>query len=360
MRRLFVYGAQLLLIVFLARPQDSPGLGASPKSAAAYNNLGTSYFQQRQFARAADAFLHAKRLRPGDSEIAFNLALALYKLGDAERAIPYFEEGRQSSHAPDASLLLGICEFETRQWQRSIDVLEEYRKHAPANPQVLFILQQAYVRSGDAKSSLAAAAELLQAYPDSTYTHQMLGEAYDRDGDVDHAAEEFRLAIAGDPTAPQLNFMLGYVCWRWKRYTDAIAPLQAEVKINPEFARPYYYLGDIEFRKKDTARAMAFFRKALSLDHSYSEAQMGLGKCYLQSGRSADAIASLRKAEAGLGNTVEVHYWLGRALIQHGLKQEGEKELAKVKDLSAAQQQKMQEKFNGAPVGEIFPAPPTR
>ena len=59
-----------------------------------------------------------------------------------------------------------------------------------------------------------------------------------------------------------------------------------------------------------------------------------------------------------------MHYWLGRALIQEGRKQEGEQELAKVRELNAAQHlgqlQPMQDKVNGAPVGETMQAPAPR
>ncbi len=393
MRRAFDCGAKLLLILCLvlggitsAAPSDvaaethfrkaaalaqqgkiedaereyAAGLRTSPQSAAAYNNLGTLYFQQRQFARAADAFGNARRLLPNDSEVAFNLGLSLYKLGNASGAIPHLIEGRRSSHALDADLLLGTCYFATRQWKQSIDALEQYRRHVPDNAQVLFMLQQAYVYAGDAKSSLDAAAELLKSHPESTYTHQMLGEAYDRDGDVDHAAGEFRQGIAADPTAPQLHFMLGYVYWRWKRYAEAAAPLEEETRINPGFAQSYFYLGDIAFRKKVTARALELFQKALHLDPSYSEANLGLGKTYVQAGQFAEGIAALRKAEIGLEKASEVHYWLGRALIQAGRKEEGEKELAKVRELSAAQHRKMQEKLNSVPVGERLQGPVSR
>jgi hypothetical protein len=52
-----------------------------------------------------------------------------------------------------------------------------------------------------------------------------------------------------------------------------------------------------------------------------------------------------------------LHYWLGRALIQEGRKEEGERELAKLRELSASQHQKMQEKLNGGPVGERLQVP---
>ncbi len=140
-RRVFDYGAKLLIIVVLlsygtAFPASSPdgdaemhfrkaaalaqqgrisaaeqeyisGLRISPQSAAAYNNLGALYFQQRQFTRAADAFGHARRLLPGDNEIAFNLGLALYKLGDGAAAISPLEQGQSSHHALGRAPVVG-------------------------------------------------------------------------------------------------------------------------------------------------------------------------------------------------------------------------------------------------------------
>ena len=85
-------------------------LAASPE---AYNNLGVIYFKRQNFPRAAFAFKQAHSLRPEDSEISFNLGLALYKTGNSAAAIPHLSAGTASkNHAADAHYLLGACYYE--------------------------------------------------------------------------------------------------------------------------------------------------------------------------------------------------------------------------------------------------------
>lgn len=323
------------------------GLRISPHPAA-YNNLGTLYFQEQDFARAAAAFGSARKLQPADSEIAFNLGLALYKTGKTGDAIPHLVAGEASSHAQEARYLLGACYFAQKQWEKSIAEIEPVAN----SPEALFILVRAYRYSGKPAQSLDAAARLLKSWPDSAFTHEILGEAYDKDGQPDNAIDEFQKAIAASPKSPELHFMLGYVCWRWKRYDQAIAPLEEETRIHPGYAAAYYYLGDIALRRDDTAQALRYFKEALKLDASYSEASLGIGKVYLRTERVREAVAALRKAKAGLDGATELHYWLGRALIRAGHAEEGRRELARVSQFNDSQHRKMEELFNGVPVGE--------
>jgi Flp pilus assembly protein TadD len=333
------------------------GLRLEPNSFAACNNLGVLYFQNSQFNLAVKAFTRAADLHPKDGEVEFNLGLAYYKTGDHARAIPHLLAANNSSHALDSHFLLGACYFAEGQWEKSIQELAAYRSQVPNNPEMLFMLQHAYSYIGDPKSALAAATELLKSYPDSAFAHQILGEAYDKEGDEEQAIQEFQRAVDVAPNLPQLHFLLGYVYWRWKHYAEAIAPLEAEVHLEPSFAESYFYLGDIALRNNETERALSFFGKALSLDPSYSEAIFGLGKAYLQAHRTSDAISALRKAEAQMQDSTELHYRLGRALIQAGRPEEGNKELERVKEIDAAENQRMQKTLNGVPVGEHLRKP---
>ena len=323
------------------------GLKLSPDSPAAYNDLGALYFQQRRFHLAAGAFGKAAHLRPNDSQIAFNLGISLYKEGAPSAAIPALLSGTHSQHARDSHRLLGLCYFSLKEWPQAITELQNFD-----DPEALFLLARAQHYAGHRQDSLNAEIKLLKSCPDSSFTHEMLGEAHDQEGDSESAIKEFRLAVAAAPGAPQLHFMLGYVLWRWKRYTDAMGPLQEETRINPDFEQSYLYLGDIALRLDDTARARTLFEKALHLNPSDSEARFGLGKVYVKSRQLDQGIATLRAIESQLDTRTELHYWLGKALLDRGRTDEGEKEFSKLKALRLAERQKIQERVNGNPVEE--------
>jgi tetratricopeptide (TPR) repeat protein len=333
------------------------GLHISPQSAA-FNNLGVLYFEESDFSKAATAFASARKLQPNDPEIAFNLGLALYKTGDTHAAIPHLVAAATSSHALDVHYLLGACYYSQKQWDKSIAELERFRAQISDKPEALFILVHAYRYAQNPAASLDAAAHLLKSSPDSPFTHEILGEAYDKDGQPAKAIEEFQKAINASPLSPELHFMLGYVCWRWKRYDEAIGPLRQETRINPGYAAAYYYLGDIAFRQRNTAEALRYLQAALRLDPSYGEAYLDLGKLHFEAGRIEDAVAALQKAKPSLDDSTEVHLWLGRALIRAGREDEGRKELARVAQLNDTEHRKMQDLFNGVPVGERQQAPP--
>jgi tetratricopeptide (TPR) repeat protein len=339
------------------KPRDAQreyllGLREDPKSFSAYNNLGVLYFGEQDFEHAAAAFADAHRLQPEDTEITFNLGLAQYKAGKPRMAIPLLHASLRSAHAADAHFLLGSCYFVTGSWKDAIAELEEFRALYPARPDVLFMLANAYHYAQRPEPSLQAAKELLQAYPDSPFTHEILGEAYDRAEQPENAIEEFKAAIVSSPEAPELHFVLGYLYWRWRRYDEAAEPLQAEIRINPRFPQPFFYLGDIALRQDSHTEARVWFERALALEPAYDEARLGLAKVMAHQNQLADAIGLFRMAERGLPGNTELHYWLGRSLIRAGRAEEGRKELAKVKELKAAEQRKAQNALNGVPVSE--------
>ena len=168
------------------------GLEIDPSSVTAYNNLGVIYFESGDFRRAADAFLQARRLRPGDADINFNLGLAFYKTGNCKDAIAPLAAGAASpQHMADAHYLLGACHYERKEWQTSIQELETARKAHPDDEKILFLLFNSYRNIGDRTQSLHAAAQLLESHPDSAFMYEMLGEAHDAAGQPREAEREF-------------------------------------------------------------------------------------------------------------------------------------------------------------------------
>jgi tetratricopeptide (TPR) repeat protein len=140
--------------------------------------------------------------------------------------------------------------------------------------------------------------------------------------------------------------MLGYLYWRWKRYSEAVEPLQVETRISPNLAEPYFYLGDIALRNKQFVPAENYFRTALRLKPAYGEADLDMGRALAESGHYQDAIPFMRLAVEKMPDREETHYWLGKTLIQAGQKAEGEKELAEVEKLNKVKRQTASEILN--------------
>ena len=162
--------------------------------------MAALYFEQHKFHDAAAAFQKAHDLKPDDPAISFNLGLALFNAGEPRAAIAPLEEGRiDPQHAVDALYLLGVCYFDLKQWDHSIQELEVVRRSRPDDEKVLFILAKDYHNAGAPAKSLEAAAQLLKTHPDSLYIHEMLGEAYDTVSQPQKAEAEFKQAIAESP-----------------------------------------------------------------------------------------------------------------------------------------------------------------
>jgi tetratricopeptide (TPR) repeat protein len=323
------------------------GLAIDASSAPAFNNLGSIYFQQHDFQRAADAFGRAHKLQPSDPAISFNLGLALFNTRNFRAAVPPLTDGiLDTRHSVDAHFLLGACYQYLKQYPRSIVELELAHKARPRDDKTLFLLFTSYRLADDPNRALEAAAELLKTNPESPFLYEVLGTAYDAESKPTEAEQEFKQAIAASPHAPQLHFILGYIDWRWKRYADAVAPLQEETRISPNFAPPYHYLGDIALKQGHYDQAVAYFKEALRLDPTYGEADLGLGRAYVQLGRYEQSVKFLRQAVERLPDQVESHYWLGKALLRVGKSDEGQRELAKADQINQAKDRQASENMD--------------
>ena len=78
--------AQTILEKLVAQKPDNDG---------ARFNLGNVLFNKGQFARAADSYREAIRLRPDFARAHFNLALALQKLNNDDAAKLEFDEAQR-------------------------------------------------------------------------------------------------------------------------------------------------------------------------------------------------------------------------------------------------------------------------
>jgi tetratricopeptide (TPR) repeat protein len=119
------------------------------KQRIAWTIIGQSYFDQGQYDKAEPAFLQARQLAVGDekmrSDLTERLAASVYKqgeakqkAGDANGAIDDYlrvarvapeSKIRANAQYDAAAALIGL-----KQWDRSVSVLEDFRRQFPQSP----------------------------------------------------------------------------------------------------------------------------------------------------------------------------------------------------------------------------------
>jgi Flp pilus assembly protein TadD len=156
-----------------------------------------------------------------------------------------------------------------------------------------------------------------------------IGKGYElvQDDRFAEAAQEFRAALALDPSALNARYQLA-ICLFALGDHDAsrkeFERLRAETKDDPNIA---YYLARIDLLAGDAAGAIR--RLAPLMNHPpFADASFYLGSAYLANGDFDHAIQWLRTAAQSDPHDFRSHYRLARALQQKGLHTEAEREYA--------------------------------
>jgi tetratricopeptide (TPR) repeat protein len=201
------------------------------------------------------------------------------------------------SHADRARLLI--------QAGKRAEALKEVRwilDNHPGDPEAQF-------EGGALLQDLAAVAfqRLETLAPGSAETHQLLGKYYEAHDELPRALEEYRQALAQNPSVPGIHFLIGNVLWK-SRDLDAAGPeLEAELRINPGHTRANQRLGNIYISSDQAARAIPYLEKAVAAEPAPTEPRRDLGKAYRLVGRLDDALRELRIAARDAPEDQTVH-----------------------------------------------------
>lgn len=99
------------------------------KKADLYYSQGTSYLIKKRYTEALSHLLEADKLRPNDSKIKNNLAMAYYFKGQTLKAINILEESIElEPNNSDAKNNLASIYFQTEQYEKSKNIYTEVLK----------------------------------------------------------------------------------------------------------------------------------------------------------------------------------------------------------------------------------------
>jgi len=283
----------------------------------------------------------AKRF-PHNSRIQYNLGLALSRKGKFREAIaPLARAAGDPQVGTEARLLLGLDYFEDKNYTAAVAELRELDAIVQRD-RVLYVIEESSRLTNHADDAKAAFHELLTTYPDSAWTHFLLGNAYEDQQDLDKATAEYKLALEKDPSIPNACFAIGYMYWRQQDSENARQWLKKEAARGCH-GLANYYLGEISRAEKDTKQAESLYRRSLACDDSNSNAHLRLGMVYEEEKRYAEAAAQLKEAIRLAPEGSSGHYHLGSVYRSMGRKAEAQLEFEKVRQIQA-------EKDNGVDV----------
>jgi tetratricopeptide (TPR) repeat protein len=296
----------------------------APELAAAHVNLGSVYFQQKDYARATGPLRRALQLNadlPGAQQM---LGTALLAQGAAVEAIPHLERAQ-------AADLLGIALLEAGRTRDAVDKLEAALLQRPEDPDLTYYLSHAH---GRLSKDLF---ERLRAQPDgATRVQQMLGEAAAGAGQREQAEKHFRAALAARADLRGVHLAIGQLYLAGGDYARAEPEFRAEARMAPMSAMAAYKLGLTLMNLGKAAEAITELQRAEQLQPGMPETHLALGKALAATGDLSGAEGALQKvvqAEPASALAEAAHLQLSQIYRKLGRTADADREIRALQEL---------------------------
>ncbi len=273
-----------------------------------------------------------------------NLAVAYLRSNQLDKAA---EEARNAiaidAKYPTAHYILGNIYFTKEDYQSALPELEKVLLLAPDFDSARALgLTYLYLKQSE-RAKLLFEEMLSSIGTDSPDLHVVFGQAYEQTNYPLEAEREFKRALAIDAKKTRANFFLGYVILQHggsDRLNEAGTAFEDELKLSPEDFYANFFAGVVASSVSDHKKAVGCFEKAIKLQPKRSASYLFLGQSQLELNDLTAAEKNLRQAielsktdEADNFEARRTHFLLGRLLVKTNRKEEGEKELAKAREL---------------------------
>jgi tetratricopeptide (TPR) repeat protein len=319
----------------------TPLLARNPDSAAILYQLGRVKFSQQDFATAEDLYRRACQSYPKYGAAWFALAETEKRLGHNSDTAKHFElaESYKAGNPPTNDLLFnnmlklatGIENrlakakrlMDARQFGEAAQLYNEVLKQYPDNLDALVNLL--YMAQFPNQSTPAEAEDLYRrakaVSPQLPHVYMYHGTALASQGKFDAAASEIERAITLKPDDAEAHSWLADLRERQNRPAQAIEQYRAALAAQPSFRPARLELGKILLTLGRDREAIPVLLPALQTEDAYTPVVMTfLGYAYLRTGDRENARQYLNQAhtralKSGPANLL--------AQIEQGLRQAG-------------------------------------
>ncbi|HEY6906504.1 MAG TPA: tetratricopeptide repeat protein, partial [Ignavibacteriaceae bacterium] len=279
-------------------------------------NRGVSYYQKGVgttnedsskiwFDKSINMFEYAAKLEPDSADTYKNLAFVYMGAGQNEKAIEPLKKLIELEHSLDGYKYLGDIYYNEgivlknqyatsrsvedsvksiENFNNSIQVLEEGRKHFPDNPDLLLTLSNSYINAGKVGVALDVFKAGVEKDPNNKYYRYNYGVLLLGKDDFEGAIEQFKKAIDIDPQYQNAVYNLAVSYVKWGTAINKMAEEKGQ-------------MDNAEYKEKYRA-SLPYLEKSVELQPDDAPTWELLGKVYSVLGMNDDAQNAFNKADS--------------------------------------------------------------
>jgi tetratricopeptide (TPR) repeat protein len=295
-----------------------------PDLVQGFVGLGQALMENHDYGAAITPLKRALQLHPDLQPAHQLLGYALLSQGFAEDAIPHLEKVHDEA-------ALGIAQLEAGKLTEAVGNLQAALAKRPNDPDLLYYFGRA---SGLlAKQTIDT---LLTVYPDSSRSHQAMGENYFVLRQMPQAEKEYQEVLRQRPDTPGAHLELGQVYAGAAQWEKAEQEFRAEAKLQPGNAEAAYRLGDALLQQGKAHEARTELRRSDHLKPQMPETLYSMGKAASLEGDYAEAESDwnkLLKIESESTLAAQAHFGLAGLYRKQGKTAQAEQEMVKFQRL---------------------------
>ena len=314
--------------------------------AEGYRAVGRIYSARQKHKQAIAAFEAAALYQPTSEQTLLDLALTYYEAGLFDKALQPLQKAiALNAQNSSAHSMLGKTYFSLREYEKAAAELKAALDFGSDDFDTSFTLAIAYLQQRQFTDARQVFDSMLQHLGDRPELHVVIGRALRVAGRLPEAIDEFKKAIALNPSLPRVhdNLALAYLMNEGvSRLADAEREFKTELLTNPDEYFANYYLGIVYIFQRKWEVAIAFLKNASRVQADNPDPYFQLGQAYQELEKHDQAIEALRKSIAlnpdlahNKFQVTTAHYRLAQSLLKLGQVEAGQKELRLASQLKA-------------------------
>jgi tetratricopeptide (TPR) repeat protein len=265
-------------------------LNQNPLDPAALYASGEVYFEEEAWDKAIKSFetlsdILARGQAPGVDkfEVYFRYAHCAMKLGMSEPAFKGFSLARAlKQNNFEVNYNLGVLEFERKNYEKAVAMLQQARALNPENPASLRYLGHAFFRLKKPKEAMNFIRKAIDLAPDDKESLYTLAECYHEAGQTEQATRIFSHLRADPLMGPSACLFTGMIHAESRKNDLAIQDFEMGLKhqnIKPEtLVELRYYLAATYIKQNEINKAMPILKQIQSGNPSYKDVSVLISK----------------------------------------------------------------------------------
>lgn len=317
----------------------------APHLAAAYNNLGMLYFNQREFAQAAPVLERGLRINPDMETASAMLGLSYFELGENQKAEPLLERAVRANPSDDnVQMSLAHVQLALGKNDEAIHSLNVFLRRNPKDQEAWYLLGKTYLQMSE-----DALGKVNQINPNSYVAHEVAGEIDQSMHNYDGALVEFKKAVELAPQQPGTHLRLANVYWVMGKWNSAQAEFRTELENAPTDCIARWKLANsmLETNSSNT-EILDNLNQAIRRCPQLMQARVDRAHVLINLKRQNEALSDLLLAEKADPDEPSVHFFLASVYRSQGKIEQTRQELKTYGELQRAASAAVAERSNEA------------